>query len=47
MGRQPRVIPTEELRQRTSTGVGWQVRWAYYRQLAGCDDQERPQFGPL
>ena len=38
MGRQPRVIPSEELRQRTSTGVGWQVRWAYYRQLAGCDE---------
>jgi ribulose-5-phosphate 4-epimerase/fuculose-1-phosphate aldolase len=38
MGRQPRVIPSEELRQRTSTGVGWQVRWAYYRQLAGCAD---------
>jgi ribulose-5-phosphate 4-epimerase/fuculose-1-phosphate aldolase len=37
IGRQPRVIPSEELRQRTSTGVGWQVRWAYYRQLAGCE----------
>jgi ribulose-5-phosphate 4-epimerase/fuculose-1-phosphate aldolase len=38
MGRQPRVIPPEELRQRATTGVGWQVRWAYYRQLAGCED---------
>jgi ribulose-5-phosphate 4-epimerase/fuculose-1-phosphate aldolase len=38
MGRQPRVIPSEELHQRSSTGVGWQVRWAYYRQLAGCED---------
>jgi L-ribulose-5-phosphate 4-epimerase len=38
MGRQPRVIPPEELRQRAATGVGWQVRWAYYRQLAGCED---------
>ena len=38
MGRQPRVIPPEELRQRAATGVEWQVRWAYYRQLAGCED---------
>jgi ribulose-5-phosphate 4-epimerase/fuculose-1-phosphate aldolase len=38
MGRQARVIPIEELRQRAASGVGWQVRWAYYRQLAGCDD---------
>lgn len=38
MGRQPRVIPTEELRQRSATGVGWEVRWAYYRELAGCED---------
>lgn len=38
IGRQPRIIPPEELRQRATTGVGWQVRWAYYRQLAGCAD---------
>jgi ribulose-5-phosphate 4-epimerase/fuculose-1-phosphate aldolase len=38
MGRQPRVIPSDELRQRAAAGVGWQVRWAYYRQLAGCED---------
>ena len=38
IGREPRVIPPEELRQRAATGVGWDVRWAYYRQLAGCDD---------
>jgi len=38
MGRQPRVIPLEELRQRSATGVAWPVRWAYYRQLAGCDE---------
>jgi ribulose-5-phosphate 4-epimerase/fuculose-1-phosphate aldolase len=38
MGREPRAIPIEELRQRAASGVGWQVRWAYYRQLAGCDD---------
>lgn len=38
MGRQPRVIPSDELLQRASTGVGWEVRWAYYRELAGCDD---------
>jgi ribulose-5-phosphate 4-epimerase/fuculose-1-phosphate aldolase len=38
MGRTPRVIPPAELRQRAATGVGWEVRWAYYRELAGCDD---------
>jgi L-ribulose-5-phosphate 4-epimerase len=38
MGREPRVIPIDELHQRAATGVGWQVRWAYYRQLTGCDD---------
>ena len=37
MGRQPRVIPPDELAQRAATGVGWEVRWAYYRELAGCD----------
>jgi len=47
MGRQPRVIPADELQQRASSGVGWEVRWAYYRELAGCDDDaetdERPE----
>ncbi len=38
MGREPRAIPTEELRQRQASGVGWQVRWAYYRQITGCED---------
>jgi L-ribulose-5-phosphate 4-epimerase len=38
IGREPRVIPQDELRQRAATGVGWDVRWAYYRQIAGCDD---------
>ncbi len=38
MGGAPRVIPHEELAQRAATGVGWEVRWAYYRQIAGCDD---------
>ena len=37
MGRKPRVIPKDELSQRMATGVGWEVRWAYYRQLAGID----------
>jgi ribulose-5-phosphate 4-epimerase/fuculose-1-phosphate aldolase len=37
MGREPRAIPLDELRQRAAAGVEWQVRWAYYRQLAGCD----------
>src|SRR5579859_4177552 len=39
MGRQPRVIPPDELEQRAATGVGWEVRWAYYRELAGCDER--------
>jgi ribulose-5-phosphate 4-epimerase/fuculose-1-phosphate aldolase len=38
MGRQPRVIPPEEIHQRAESGVGWEVRWAYYAQLAGLDD---------
>ena len=38
MGVEPRPIPPEELRQRASAGVDWPVRWAYYRQIAGCDD---------
>jgi ribulose-5-phosphate 4-epimerase/fuculose-1-phosphate aldolase len=33
MGRQPRAIPPEELRQRAASGVEWQVRWAYYCQI--------------
>jgi len=37
MGRQPRVIPPDEIVQREATGVGWQVRWAYYREVAGCE----------
>ncbi len=38
MGYDPHVIPTAELAQRKATGVGWEVRWAYYRELAGCED---------
>jgi ribulose-5-phosphate 4-epimerase/fuculose-1-phosphate aldolase len=38
IGREPHVIPPDELRQRAATGVGWEVRWAFYRQLAGCGD---------
>ena len=38
MGRQPRVIPPEEIHQRASTGVGWDVRWAYYAERAGVED---------
>lgn len=37
MGRQARVIPAEEIHQRQATGVGWEVRWAYYKEVAGCD----------
>jgi ribulose-5-phosphate 4-epimerase/fuculose-1-phosphate aldolase len=39
MGREPRAIPPDELQQRAATGVGWQVRWAYYRQITGCDER--------
>ncbi|MBV8086060.1 MAG: class II aldolase/adducin family protein [Chloroflexi bacterium] len=35
MGREPRVIPSDEIHQRRESGVGWEVRWAYYRELAG------------
>jgi L-ribulose-5-phosphate 4-epimerase len=35
MGREPRVIPPDEIHQRTATGVGWEVRWAYYSEVAG------------
>jgi len=37
MGRQPRVIPHDEIHQRTATGVAWDVRWAYYAELAGIE----------
>ncbi len=37
MGREPRVIPSEEIQQREASGVGWQVRWAYYREVTGCE----------
>lgn len=35
IGREPRVIPPDEIHQRTATGVGWEVRWAYYAEVAG------------
>ena len=37
MGREPRVIPPDEIQQREATGVGWEVRWAYYKEVAGID----------
>ncbi len=37
MGHQPRIIPEEEIKQRQATGVGWEVRWAYYKEVAGID----------
>jgi ribulose-5-phosphate 4-epimerase/fuculose-1-phosphate aldolase len=37
MGKQPRIIPPEEIQQRHATGVGWEVRWAYYKEVAGID----------
>ena len=38
MGRQPRVIPSEEIAQLKAAMVGYEVRWAYYRELAGIED---------
>jgi L-ribulose-5-phosphate 4-epimerase len=35
INRRPRVIPPEEIRQLTERGVGYDVRWAYYAELAG------------
>lgn len=35
MGKQPRIIPPDEIHQRAATGVGWEVRWAYYAERAG------------
>jgi L-fuculose-phosphate aldolase len=35
INRRPRVIPPEEIRQLTARGVGTDVRWAYYAELAG------------
>ncbi len=32
---EPRVIPAEEIRQLKERGVGTDVRWAYYAELAG------------
>jgi L-ribulose-5-phosphate 4-epimerase len=37
MGRQPRIIPPEEIHQRAASGVGWEVRWGYYAERAGVD----------
>ena len=37
MGKQPRVIPPDEIAQLKSTGVGFDVRWAYYCELAGIE----------
>ena len=37
MGREPRIIPPDEIHQRRATGVGWHVRWAYYVERAGVD----------
>jgi ribulose-5-phosphate 4-epimerase/fuculose-1-phosphate aldolase len=37
MGKQPRVIPPAEIQQRAASGVGWDVRWAYYVERAGIE----------
>jgi L-ribulose-5-phosphate 4-epimerase len=39
IGRQPRVIPHDEIVQLKSTGVGFEVRWAYYAELAGVGEE--------
>jgi hypothetical protein len=36
MGRQPRVIPPNEIQQRAATGVGWEVHWDYFKVVAGA-----------
>jgi L-ribulose-5-phosphate 4-epimerase len=38
INKRPRVIPPDEIRQLVQTGVGWEVRWAYYAELAGVED---------
>jgi ribulose-5-phosphate 4-epimerase/fuculose-1-phosphate aldolase len=35
--KEPRVIPQDEIRQLKERGVGVDVRWAYYAELAGID----------
>ncbi len=36
MGRQPRIIPSNEIQQRAATGVGWEVHWEYFKEVAGA-----------
>jgi L-ribulose-5-phosphate 4-epimerase len=38
INRRPRVIPPEEIRQLVEHGVGADVRWAYYAELAGVPE---------
>jgi L-ribulose-5-phosphate 4-epimerase len=38
INRRPRVIPPDEIRQLVEHGVGYEVRWAYYAELAGVQD---------
>lgn len=35
INKQPRAIPADEIRQLKERGVGFDVRWAYYAELAG------------
>jgi len=37
INRQPRVIPADEIRQLKERGVNFEVRWAYYAELAGIE----------
>lgn len=39
---QPRVIPSEEIRQLKASGVGADVRWAYYAELGGVSPDPAP-----
>ncbi len=37
IGRQPRIIPSDEIGQNRDSGVGVDVRWAYYAERAGIE----------
>jgi L-ribulose-5-phosphate 4-epimerase len=39
LGKEPRVIPPDEIRQLTATGVNVAVRWGYYAELAGVEER--------
>jgi ribulose-5-phosphate 4-epimerase/fuculose-1-phosphate aldolase len=47
MGQRPRVIPPDEIQQRAASGVGWEVRWAYYLERAEVDHAQAPSHPGL